>query len=114
MIKYEYQPLTEENLEDVYNLFKENESFYVFPLKYFRRGTLDDEDFNPDMSLVLMHPDKNKPIATFIAVNRLGTYHLKACLIDKTFRRKGIGTEMLEELWDVKNHPALLDEFSRL
>ena len=55
--KVEYQPLTEKNLEGVYDLLKRNEPFYhAISLEYFRRGTLGDEAYDPYLTLVLPDP----------------------------------------------------------
>ena len=82
----------------MYELFNSNEQFYSIPIENFQRGTLDDEDFDPDMTIVLLEHKTNKPIAAFIALNRAVNSYLKACIVDKTFRRKGIGTKMLNEI----------------
>jgi GNAT superfamily N-acetyltransferase len=97
-----YQPLTEDNLEAVHELFKGNEKFYQIPLECFRRGTLEDESFDSNLTLILNHPETNKPIAAFVAVIRKGwvrkNCYLKACVVDKPYQRQGIGSKMLFDL----------------
>jgi GNAT superfamily N-acetyltransferase len=97
-----FEPLTKSNLEEVYELFKNNEPFYSIPLEYFRNGTLNDEDFDPELTLVLFDSESKKPIAAFLAVNRKAIIrkncYLKACIVDVDQRRKGIGSKMLKEL----------------
>ncbi|MFX0058991.1 MAG: GNAT family N-acetyltransferase [Candidatus Hodarchaeota archaeon] len=98
----EYYPLTEENLEDIYQLFRNNEKFYSIPLNYFRNGTIDDEDYDPEINLIVLNPETKKPIGAFLAVIRKGLIrkncYLKACIVDKNHQREGIGTMMLEEI----------------
>lgn len=98
----DFQSLTKDNLEDVYNLFKKNEVFYSMPLEYFRNGTLHDEDYDPEMTLILINSKTQKPIAVLLAVIRKGLTgkdcYIKAIIVDISQRRKGIGSEMLEEI----------------
>jgi GNAT superfamily N-acetyltransferase len=94
----DYQPLTEANLKSVYDLFKGNEKFYSIPLDYFRRGTFGDEDFDPDLTLILNDSNSNKIIAALIAVNRADYCCIKAFVVQKEFRRQGIGKKMLYEI----------------
>ncbi|MFX1337152.1 MAG: GNAT family N-acetyltransferase [Promethearchaeota archaeon] len=94
----DYQPLTQANLKDVYELFKRNELFYSIPLEYFRRGTFGDKDFDPDLTLILADSNTNNVIATLIAVNRAEYCCIKALIVEKVFRRQGIGKKMLQEI----------------
>ncbi len=94
----EYEPLTPTNLKEVHKLFKRNENFYSIPLDYFRRGTFGDEDFDPDLTLILKDAKSDDPIAALIAVNRSENCCIKAFIIDKPFRRQGIGKKMLKEI----------------
>ena len=94
----DYQPLTEANLKAVYELFKRNELFYSIPLDYFWRGTFGDENFDPDLTLVLADSNTNNIIAALIAVNRAENCCIKALIVDKKFRRQGIGKKMLKEI----------------
>ncbi|MFW9879401.1 MAG: hypothetical protein ACFFG0_40510, partial [Candidatus Thorarchaeota archaeon] len=90
------------NFRDVYGLFQKNELFYNIPFQYFKRGTIEDENFKPELSLVLEDHKIKKPIGVFLAVTRelFGKKQcfLKMCIIDKEKRRQGISTEMLNEL----------------
>ncbi len=94
----DYKPLTLANLEDVYKLFVRNESYYSIPLNYFQWGTLEDENFDPDLTLILKNPKSDDPISALIAVNREENCYIKAFIVDKPFRRQGIGRKMLKEL----------------
>jgi GNAT superfamily N-acetyltransferase len=90
------------NIKQVYDLFKQNRVFSLIPFEYFQKGTLEDSDFDPEFTLICKKKDNNKIIAALIAIIRstsLGKVcFLKACLVDKTFQRKGIGTDLLNEL----------------
>ena len=101
-IQMNFRPLTEENLEAVHDLFKRNEQFFVIPLEFFKRGTLGDEGYDPELTLVLNDPEKDVPIAAFVAVIKRGyvkkNCYLKACIVDKQYRRQGIGSKMLQEI----------------
>ena len=93
----DYQPLTEDNLKAVHELFERNELFYSIPLDYFRKGTLGDDGFDPELTLVLTDSNNNI-IAALVAVNRAEYCCIKALIVDNEFRRKGIGKEILKEL----------------
>ncbi len=97
-----YKSLNAENIEDVYALFKRNQIVSLIPSHYFKKGTLEDKDFDPDLTLILRSKEKNLIIAAFIAIIRLNAVkricYLKACLVDKKFQRQCIGTRMLNEL----------------
>lgn len=102
LIEMDFQSLTKDNLEDIYELFKDNEPFYSIPLEYFRNGTLNDEVYNPEMTLILINEETKKPIAALLAVIRKGLIrkncYIKALIVDKNHRRQGIGSKMLEEI----------------
>ena len=97
-----YHRLSESNLRPVHELFRRNEHFYPLPLENFRRGTLEDESFDPELTLILDHPETGEPIAAFIAVIRKGwvrkNCYIKGCIVDERYRRRGIGSGMLLEL----------------
>jgi GNAT superfamily N-acetyltransferase len=94
----DYQPLTQANLKAVYDLFSRNEIFYSIPFEYFKRGTLEDKNYDPDLTLVLLDPENNNPIATIIAINRGDVCFIKAIIVEKSFRRRGIAKSMLKEI----------------
>ncbi len=93
----DYQALKEGNLKAVHELFERNELFYSIPLDYFRKGTLGDDGFDPELTLVLTDSNNNI-IAALITVNRAEYYCIKALIIDRKFRRQGIGKDMLKEI----------------
>jgi GNAT superfamily N-acetyltransferase len=94
----DYHPLTEANLNAVYGLFLRNEPFYSIPFEYFKRGTIEDEDYDPDLTLVLFNSENNDPIATLIAIKRAEIFCIKAIIVDKSVRRQGIARSMLKEI----------------
>jgi ribosomal protein S18 acetylase RimI-like enzyme len=105
----DYQPLTKDNLEEVYDLLRRNESFYSsISLEYFRRGTLGDEAYDPNLTLVLPDPKTKEPIAAFVGVVKKGwvrkNCYLKVCIVDKQFQRQGIGSRMIEEIMHRARH----------
>jgi len=97
-----YIALDSDNLKNVYNLFKRNKIASLIPFEYFKQGTLQDDDFDPELTLIIENKDTREIVAAFIAVirsNITGKYcYLKACLVDKESQRKGIGTQLLNEL----------------
>ena len=98
-----YIALDSDNLKNVYNLFKRNKIASLIPFEYFKQGTLQDDDFDPELTLIIENKDTREIVAAFIAVIRstiTGKYcYLKACLVDKESQRKGIGTQLLKELF---------------
>jgi GNAT superfamily N-acetyltransferase len=102
MDEIKFYPLTDLNIKAVYRFLKSNEPFYSIPFEFFRRDTLDDESFDPNMSLVVYDPRDKNPIAFFYAVNTMGLIrkncYLKICLVDKAYRRQGLGSKLLNEI----------------
>jgi len=97
-----YSALDSGNIERVYNLFKNNEVVSLIPFEYFKRGTLEDADFDPELTLIIQDKNKQEITAAFIAVIRAVATtkicFIKACLVDKKYQRQGIGTQLLDEL----------------
>jgi GNAT superfamily N-acetyltransferase len=94
--------LHSDNIEQVYELFKQNKVLSLIPFEYFKKGTLEDNDFDPEFTIICKKKDNTEIIAAFIAIVRSTPLEkvcfLKACLVDKAFQRKGIGTDLLNEL----------------
>ena len=97
-----YRQLSSKNIQEVYDLFKENSAFFSLPFDYFKRGTLDDDGVDLDLSLILYESEKDKPIAALIiAIRKISEEKkgfIKACVVDKKYRRQGIGTKIFDEL----------------
>ncbi|MHA1265322.1 MAG: GNAT family N-acetyltransferase [Candidatus Helarchaeota archaeon] len=95
-------PLSTANLSAVHKFLLQNEPFYHIPLEFFRRGTLGDEGFDPELSLILTDSETDTPIAAIIAVIKKGfvktNCYLKVCLVAKEYRQQGIGSKLLQEL----------------
>jgi len=100
--KFDYRHLVSENIKSIYQLFENNLDFFSLPFDYFQRGTLEDDGFEQDLSLFLFNSETNHPIAVFITVNRknikIGQFFLKACLVDRAYRRQGIGSKIITEI----------------
>ena len=97
----DYKQLSSENIQSVHQLFEDNSRFFSLPFDYFRRGTLEDIGFEQDLSLILYNLEIDKPIAAFIVVCRreINKNHcfFKGCIVDKQYRRQGLGSKMLFE-----------------
>lgn len=93
--------LTQDNIQRVHQLFETNSPFFTLPFDYFLRGTLQDDGFDPYLSLILFERAKNEPIAAFIVVKRPKIDNnycfFKGCVVDKEYQRKGIGSSMMNE-----------------
>ncbi|NVM46040.1 MAG: GNAT family N-acetyltransferase [Candidatus Lokiarchaeota archaeon] len=96
-----YRKLSNDNIQSVYQLFENNSRFFSIPFDYFRRGTLEDDGFDPNLSLILFNPENNKPIAAFIVVKRNEMNEnycfFKGCVVDKKYRRQGLGSKIFYE-----------------
>lgn len=99
--KMDYKQLSSENIQRVHQLFEDNSSFFSLPFEYFRRGTLEDSGFEQNLSLILYNLEIDKPIAALIVVRRkeINENHcfFKGCIVDKKYRRQGLGSKMLYE-----------------
>lgn len=97
-----FKSLDNDNVIAIYELFKRNKIESLLPLEYFKKGTLQDVGFDPDLTLILESENKQEIIAALIAVirsiNSREYCYLKAFLIDKKSQRQGIGTLMLKKL----------------
>lgn len=98
-------PLTESNLRSVFEMCEENVLFYSFSFDTFKRATLMDEDYNPELSLVAVD-ENNTPIAFFFAVFRRcilpksrNKLVIKMFVVEKNYRYRGIGTKMMNKLF---------------
>jgi GNAT superfamily N-acetyltransferase len=98
MTQLEFETLNEINVRKVYELFIRNEKFYSIPLEYFQWGTFGDPNFDPELTIILLDSEKGIPIGALIAVIRAENCCIKAFIIDKSYRRQGIGKKMLKEI----------------
>jgi GNAT superfamily N-acetyltransferase len=97
--------LTESNLRSVYEMCEKNILFYSYSFQTFKRATLMDEAYNPELSIVALDRNNN-PIAFFFAVFRScalikSRYKaiLKMFIVERNNRYQGIGTIMMNELF---------------
>jgi GNAT superfamily N-acetyltransferase len=97
-----YLSLNLDNIKRVYEFIERNEKFYSISFDYFKKGTLDDKDFDPNLTIILENRDTRGILALFIALIRsIDTKkfcYLKVCLVDRNFRRQGLGTQLLDEM----------------
>ena len=97
-----YRQLSSKNIQEVYDLFEGNSAFFSLPFDYFKKGTLDDDGIDFDLSLILYEIEKDKPIAgLLIAIRKISEEKkgfIKAFVVDKNYRRQGIGTLIFDEL----------------
>jgi ribosomal protein S18 acetylase RimI-like enzyme len=97
-----YRQISSKNIQEVYDLFEENSAFFSLPFDYFQRGILEDDGLDYELSLILLNPETSKPIASFIIVKRIEINQnhcfIKGCIVDKRYRRQGLGSEMFSEL----------------
>ena len=103
-IKISFQPLTESNIESVFDLCSKNEKFLSIPYINFKKGTLGDEGFLSDFSLIAYIMDSSQPIGALIAVTRKGhtfgkNAFIKILIIDKPYQRQGLGTQLFHEFF---------------
>ncbi len=103
-IKISFQPLTESNIESVFNLCSKNEKFLSIPYINFKKGTLGDEGFLSDFSLIAYIMDSSQPIGALIAVTRKGhtfgkNAFIKILIINKPYQRQGLGTQLFHEFF---------------
>jgi GNAT superfamily N-acetyltransferase len=100
---FSIESLSDSNLISVYQLVTQNIKFFSISQEWFHRGTLLDEQFEPDFALVLKDTLKNIPIGCLFAVLRKGfvfgkSVVIKIMIIDKNYQRQSLGTYLLHEL----------------
>ena len=75
------RPLTQDNLDEVFQLYEENEEFFKISKTDIKNQTLGDKSFNPELSLVYYPSNSEKPIAVLVGVVKKG--YIKKNLIVK-------------------------------
>ncbi len=94
-----FEPLSKENLEQVYKMCEKNVLFLSQPFQTFQKATLESALFEPDFSLIASDADGNI-IAFFMIVFRRSQIFkkrrrvavLKFFVVKKEWRCKGLGT----------------------
>ena len=109
------RPLSEENLDEVFELYIRNEQFFKISKEDFKRQIMSDSAFDPNLSLVYYSTDNHKPIAFIIGVIRNGMLPIKQLTIKALFvapshRRKELGTNLFKEL--IRRAKPSLNSFS--
>jgi GNAT superfamily N-acetyltransferase len=95
-----FQALSLANLEKIHELFIRNERYYSMPLEYFERGTLGDEGFHPELSIIAFEPSGQTPLGCIIAVQRNSQFIIKCLLVECEYRNLGVGSALLQRLFD--------------
>lgn len=96
-------PLTESNIAEVHAMVNENSPFNKYRLDYFIRGTLGDERFRPELSLVLVNSKTGEIMGCLVAVVCDDPPSGKSCVIKvlvvaMQYQRNGYGSLLLAEL----------------
>ncbi len=106
------EPFGNANIEELHGFFEAHASagLYSFPLDTFKRVTVNDEDFNPDYSIVARDEVSKEIVAAFFAIARsahlslngrwvtLASSVLTMFAVRDGWRRKGIGSAILSQL----------------
>ncbi len=106
------EPFTDSNIEELHGFFESQAGagLYSFPLDTFKRVTVNDEDFNPEFSIVAREETSKQIVAAFFAVARTARISLKGkwatlastaltmFAVRDGWRRKGIGSAILSQL----------------
>jgi GNAT superfamily N-acetyltransferase len=95
-----FEPLNEVNLQSSFDLLSRHVRFFSLTRDFYLRGTLKDEGFVPELSIIALNPSGNAVIGVLIAVLRKGfvvgkNCYIKVCFVDPQFQRQGLGTKML-------------------
>lgn len=96
----EYCAISESNLSDVLAVSNRNLIYDQLPLDIFRYKTLEDPDFDPEMTAVAVA--EGKPVGYIMAVCRKTDDGVSACVksiaVDEPYRNQGIASEMLRRV----------------
>jgi ribosomal protein S18 acetylase RimI-like enzyme len=108
---FHIEQFNEKNIYDLHDFFENQAGLYKFPLQSFKQATILDDDFLRDTSLVLREKNTRKIIAACIAIIRKTKIAilskeipykfttLNMFAVHKEYRRRGIGTDMLNSLF---------------
>ncbi len=101
-----YKTLSEHNLERIYEFCEENVEFWSQPLKYFKRATLGDTQYNENLTVVATETSTQKIAAFFMGTTRKSMIlkfkencFLKFFVVKKDLRRNGLATRILDKLY---------------
>ncbi|MHA1680207.1 MAG: GNAT family N-acetyltransferase [Promethearchaeota archaeon] len=108
--QFTLEPFSTGNVEELHGFLEENTELYSFPLKSFIGVTIEDPDFDPNLSIVAREKDSKSIVAAFQAIVRrlpinikgreIGIHYtyLTVFAVKKEMRRNGIGSAMLREI----------------
>ncbi|MHA1340281.1 MAG: GNAT family N-acetyltransferase [Promethearchaeota archaeon] len=98
------EKLSEENLKEVYNFCEENMDHWSQPFEYFRLASILDSEFNENLTIVA-RGKAGEIVGFFMGTTRKGIpfYQgkniLKFFVIKRQFRRQGLATWLLKQLY---------------
>jgi|GEM_PF-2075582 len=109
---FKIEPFSSDNVAELHEFFESQASqgLYSFSLDTFKRVTTDDKDFNPNLSIVARDVGTGDIIAAFLLLHRRACVAVKGrkvtlkmpvltfFAVHEASRRKGIGSEILQEL----------------
>nr|MDO8113708.1 GNAT family N-acetyltransferase [Candidatus Sigynarchaeota archaeon] len=111
-----FEPFGKDNVAALHVFFEKEagQGLYSFSLDTFTKSTIDDVDFDPELSIVARDARTGEIIAAFFAVIRAARVSVKGHTITwvcpflnmfavrRDARRKGIGSSVLQELLDAR------------
>lgn len=99
------EPLKDEIIDELYNFCEKNVEIWTQPKAFFKRASIGDSQFNEKLSLIARTP--NGKICAFFQGTTRGCILkgkrnkiLKFFVVDSESRRNGLGTWMLEKLYE--------------
>jgi len=98
-----FTTLTNENIQDVYQMCEENVLFLSQPFQAFERASLNSDLYDPDLSVVVSDESENI-VAFFMMVLRRSNVPsrkvaaLKFFVVEEKWRLKGLGTRIYTDL----------------
>jgi GNAT superfamily N-acetyltransferase/N-acetylglutamate synthase-like GNAT family acetyltransferase len=111
------EPFSNENVAEVHEFFEAHASqgLYSFSIETFKRVTINDKDFHPDLSIVARTEPGGEIVAAFLLIVRKASITVKShpvtlkmpvltfFAVQEGARRKGIGSKVLQELLARRN-----------
>jgi len=100
MSEMAFEPLTDDNCQEVYEFCEQETRFWSVSLEDFKRLMLQDPEFRPELTLVARQDGQ---LVGFLASaprkSIIGRkVNIKAIVVVELLRRKGLGTQLLREL----------------
>lgn len=107
---FHVEPFSNDYLEEIHEFFENAQKLYSFSFKAFKGVTINDDDYDPSLSLVARDKEGGPVISAFFAIIRKAPIIFKGLTFNYKFttlnmfavredrRNQGIGTAMLHEL----------------